>query len=172
MRALHSPHPPSHSPFLLFSHPPNAPPTAQADLEKYLFYFQRYMNHEQAGRFAVRHRAATQKRMADLAQASGEGSTWAEVSFLESATEALLECRRVLKHTYAAGYYMAEGAEKSLFEHLQEQLERSTEQLQELTEAPLEKISRQDVVNFTRATTQFLKNLLEGMDEGLTTQGR
>ena len=130
------------------------------------------MNHEQAGRFAMRHRAATQKRMADLAQSSGEGSTWAEVAFLENATEALLECRRVLKHTYAAGYYMREGAEKSLFEHLQEQLERSTEQLQELTEAPLEKISRQDVVNFTRATQQFLKNLLEGMDEGLTSQGK
>jgi ariadne-1 len=128
------------------------------------------MNHEQAGRFAVRHREATQKRMADLALASVGGSTWAEVSFLESATEALLECRRVLKHTYAAGYYMAEGAEKRLFEHLQEQLERSTEQLQELTEAPLEMVSRGDVINFTRATMQFLKNLLEGMDEGLTTQ--
>ena len=128
------------------------------------------MNHEQAGRFAVRHREATQKRMADLALASAGGSTWAEVSFLESATEALLECRRVLKHTYAAGYYMAEGAEKRLFEHLQEQLERSTAQLQELTEAPLEKVSRGDVINFTRATMQFLKNLLEGMDEGLTAQ--
>ena len=63
---------------------------------------------------------------------------------------------------------MKEGGEKRLFEHLQEHLEQSTEQLAELTEAPLEKMDRSQVVNFTRVTMQFLKNLLNGVEDGLT----
>ncbi len=81
----------------------------------------------------------------------------------------LLQCRRVLKYTYVLGYYMNDGSEKRLFEHLQEQLERSTEHLAELFEAPLEKMERAEVVNFTRVTLQFLRNLIDGLDEGLTT---
>jgi len=137
-------------------------------LERYLFYYQRYMNHDAAGRFAVKHREVTQRRMADLALASGAAASWSDVAFLEAATEALLECRRVLKFTYVFGYYMRDGAEMRLFEHLQEQLERSTEHLAELTEAPLEKMDRGEVTNFTRVTSQFLKNLLGGLEEGLT----
>lgn len=146
---------------------PRPPPHPQAELERYLFYYQRYANHDAAGRFAARNRETTQKRMADLALASGASTSWAEASFLEAATEALLECRRVLKYTYALGFYMREGPEKALFEHLQEQLERSTEHLAELTEAPLEKMERGEVVNFTRVTMQFLKNLLTGLEDGL-----
>lgn len=126
------------------------------------------MNHDMAGRFAIKHREATRKRMADLALASGSAASWSDVAFLESGTEALIECRRVLKYTYVFGYYMRDGGEMRLFEHLQEQLERSTEHLAELTEAPLEKMDRGEVVNFTRVTSQFLKNLLGGLEEGLT----
>lgn len=96
------------------------------------------------------------------------GSSWSDVSFLEAAGEALLECRRVLKYTYVWGYYMPDGKERELFEHLQEQMERSTEHLAELTEAPLEKMARTDVANFTRVTLAFMRNLLEGIAEGLT----
>ncbi len=74
----------------------------------------------------------------------------------------------MLKYTYVLGYYMADGSEKRLFEHLQEKLERSTEHLAELTEAPLEKMERSEVVNFTRVTLQFLRHLIDGLDEGLT----
>jgi ariadne-1 len=35
--------------------------------------------------------------MMDLAATSGGDTSWSDVAFLESATEALLECRRVLK---------------------------------------------------------------------------
>lgn len=139
---------------------------AKAELDKYLFYYQRYSNHEQAGKFAAKHRETTQKRMEELQATSS--TSWADVTFLEQATEALLECRRVLKYTYALGFYMKEGAEKRLFEHLQEHLEQSTEQLAELTEAPLEKMDRSQVVNFTRVTMQFLNNLLNGVEDGLT----
>lgn len=82
--------------------------------------------------------------MAELQEKST--SSWSDVTFLEAASEALLEvrgvcmhvcaalfvcaacdfslcelmqCRRVLKYSYAFGYYMKDGREKRLFEHLQ-----------------------------------------------------
>ena len=74
---------------------------------------------------------------------------------------------------------------------LQEQLERSTEHLAELTEKPVDKLDRADIVNFTRVTLQvrggrrglptypfhlarlpqFMRHLLEGIDEGLLAAG-
>lgn len=62
---------------------------AKAELDRYLFYYQRYENHEQAGRFAARHRQATARRMADLQEAGG--LAYSDVTFLDDATEALLE---------------------------------------------------------------------------------
>ena len=140
---------------------------AKAELDKYLFYYQRYSNHEQASKFAAKHRETTSKRMEEL-QATSHSSNWSDVTFLEDATLALLECRRTLKYTYVMGYYMKEGAEKRLFEHLQEHLEQSTEHLAELTEAPLEKMDRGQVLNYASVTQRFLKNLLQGVEDGLT----
>jgi ariadne-1 len=140
---------------------------AKAELDKYLFYYQRYSNHEQASKFAAKHRETTSKRMEEL-QATSHSSNWSDVTFLEDATNALLECRRTLKYTYVMGYYMKDGKEKLLFEHLQEHLEQSTEHLAELTEAPLEKMDRAQVLNYSSVTKRFLANLIQGVDDGLT----
>lgn len=90
----------------------------QAELDRYLFYYQRFSNHDQAGRFAAKHRESTQRvragmhrplvrphsrscftrprpassrlqRMAELQSAGGLSYT--DVTFLNDATEALLE---------------------------------------------------------------------------------
>ncbi|CAE7586626.1 ari-1, partial [Symbiodinium sp. KB8] len=137
---------------------------AKAELDRYLFYYQRYSGHMRAGTFAAGQRERAQQRMAEVA---AEGLAWVEVDFLEQGTEVLLACRRVLQFTYVMAYFMAEGREKSLFEHLQELLEGSTEELSELLERPLEEMDRRRVVNFTRVTAKFLSQLLEGVDEGL-----
>lgn len=44
----------------------------------------------------------------------------------------------------------------------------STEKLSELSEMPLEKLVRAEVVNHTRVTAQFMEGLLEGVANGLT----
>ncbi len=137
---------------------------AKAELDRYLFYYQRYSGHMRAGTFAAGQRERAQQRMAEVA---AEGLAWVEVDFLEQGTEVLLACRRVLQFTYVMAYFMADGREKSLFEHLQELLEGSTEELSELLERPLEEMDRRQVVNFTRVTAKFLSQLLEGVDEGL-----
>lgn len=54
------------------------------------------------------------------------------------------QCRRVLKYTYVQSYYMDNNApERPLFEDLQGQLERSTDHLAELTEMPVDSLTRE-----------------------------
>jgi hypothetical protein len=111
----------------------------QRELERYLFYYQRYANHDAAGRFAAKHRETAQRvrgcsrsddaarrfrcpsaricaatnhlifdqscrhphphpslpaqRMSELQEAGGLSYT--DVTFLNDATEALLEVRGV-----------------------------------------------------------------------------
>jgi hypothetical protein len=58
----------------------------------------------------------------------------------------VIDCRRVLKYTYVLGFFLRDlSAEKQLFEHHQEMLEKNTERLQEYTELPLDQIDRTQV---------------------------
>jgi ariadne-1 len=143
---------------------------AKAELDRYLHYYQRFANHSEAGKFAQRMREGTESRMVEL-QASHGDSSWIDVQFLNAATEQLIECRRVLKYTYVFGYYLPAGKEKNLFEYLQENLEKNAEHLTGLSEAPLDKMNRSDVINYTRVTETFLRNLLTGVEDGLTSAG-
>jgi ariadne-1 len=109
------------------------------------------------------------KMKALQAQSSGDSALpWIDSEFLSAANEALIRCRQVLQYTYVTAYYLPEGPERTLFEFLQQQLESSTETLNELIEQPLESIDREQTVNFTRVTKQFLDNLIKGVREGLT----
>jgi len=148
---------------------------AKAELDRYLHYYQRYHNHDQSKKFARRQRDATEKRMNELQSQNNDGSSssssssmWVDVQFLHDATEQVFECRQVLKYTYVFAYYLDDGSEKELFEFLQQQLEASTEHLSEMSEAPIEKLDKTEVANYTRITENFMKKLLEGVANGLT----
>lgn len=71
---------------------------------------------------------------------------WIDVQFLRQAVEQVIDCRRVLKYTYALGYFLQDGSpEKHLFEHQQEMLEKNTERLQEFTEMDILAVERTQV---------------------------
>jgi len=163
--------------------------SAKAELDRYLHYYQRYHNHDQSKKFAEKQRVQTEKRMAELhdkqsssASASGAAlasasssaaaaasvSSWIDVQFLKTATEQVFECRRVLKYTYVFAYYLQDQNEKKLFEFLQQQLETTTEHLSELSEMDVSKMNRTEVSNYTGVTAKFMKNLLDGVANGLT----
>jgi len=141
---------------------------AKAELDRYLFYYQRFHNHDQSKKIAEKQRANQEKRMAELQTKEKEKTTWMDVQFLRSATEQVFECRRILKFTYVFAYYIKDGPEKTLFEYLQQELEKTTEHLSELSEGPLEKMNRTEVANYTGVTQKFLQNLLDGVTNGLT----
>jgi len=69
------------------------------------------------------------------------------VEFLKTANEQLVECRKVLKYTYAFAYYLQDADKRSRFEFHQEMLEKFTESLSELSEKPLHEMNRTEVVN-------------------------
>lgn len=149
---------------------PTASPFVSIQLDRYLHYYQRYDNHHKAQEYATKQEEEIERRMMRLQET--DGSRWIDVQFLKVANEKLVECRRVLKYTYVFGYYLPEGtARKRLFEHHQENLEKFTEHLSWLSEQSLEEFKkeekRSEVVNYTRVTETFLKNLLKSVEDGL-----
>ena len=137
--------------------------TAKLELERYLHYYTRFHGHDSSMKHAQRVQlCAVDARMKEMQEA--EHGTWMDVQFLRDAVLQVIECRRVLKYTYVLGYnFVAASVQKELFEYHQEMLEKNTDMLSELTEKPIESIDRTQVVNLTRITEQFLRNLLSEM---------
>jgi len=143
--------------------------TARAALEKYMHYFKRYANHEQSQRFEKKLRQLAEEKMKDL-QRINKYSSWIDVQYIQKAVDQLVECRRSLKFTYVYAYYLDDGSEKNLFEYLQEQLERVTEQLSEILESDVKKFNRDDIINITKSAQTRLGHLLTGVEEGLSSK--
>ena len=141
---------------------------AKRELDRYLHYYQRYHAHDEAQNFAKKQLKETEQRMIML-QESNNNARWSDVEFLRTANEQLVECRRVLKYTYVFGYYFATQAtmQRERFEYHQEMLERFTENLSELSEKPLDRMNRTEVVNQTRVVANFLKNILKYVEDGM-----
>lgn len=139
---------------------------AKTELNRYLHYYQRYHGHDHSLKFAATQRAQAERKMIETQESLQ--SSWIDVQFLHQATELVIECRRLLKYTYVLGYFLQDKtAEKQLFEHHQEMLEKNTERLQECTEQKIELIDPSQVINLTRVTEKFMTRLLESMRGGI-----
>lgn len=162
--------------------PDDAAGRAKRELDRYLHYFKRYQAHHSAQVYAEKQLLQTEKRMGDLQESTG-GSSWIDVQFLKTANETVIECRRTLKFTYVFGFYLTspkadsqQSKHRDLFENMQEDLERYTEIVSELTEMPIEKLTtgdhKESIINNTRVVEKFLINLINGCDEGLDEIGK
>lgn len=95
--------------------------------------FSRYQNHKKALTIAI-----TKKNQ--LAAGAFQAFTKADIASatancLREAFEQVVDCRRVLQHSYIVGYYAKNGtSEHQLFEFQQQMLESNTEALNHLTE--------------------------------------
>lgn len=138
---------------------------AKRELDKYIHYYTRYQAHDLAGKFAAKQREEAEVKMTQLQRANlglgAANNSWIDVQFIMDTVEQLIECRRVLKFTYAYAYSMEDGPRKTLFEYNQGMLENNTEKLSELSEMKLDKADRTQTVNYTKVTAQFLKSLLD-----------
>lgn len=139
---------------------------AKRELDRYLHYYKRFHGHSQAQDFAKKSVKETEARMVLLQEQNSE-TVWTDVEFLKTANEQLVDCRKVLKYTYAYAYYLEDCDKRSRFEYHQEMLERFTENLSELSEKPLQEMNRTEVVNQTRVVDRFMKNVLKYVEEGM-----
>ncbi|VDK41229.1 unnamed protein product [Taenia asiatica] len=102
---------------------------AREYLQRYLFYYERWENHERSLRLEEKHYASIQARIQSKVQ-NGEG-TWIDWQYLLTAAETLRKCRYTLKYTYPYAYCPPAGAAQrlALFEYQQALLEAEVEDL-------------------------------------------
>jgi len=149
------------------------------ELEKYIFYFERFNNHHNSLKSAKLLAPTIEQNILNLHKQKQYPIQ--ELDFLREGLATVIECRRVLKWTYASGYYTKDIKEKNLLEFCQENLEKNCERLHELVESPMtpyldeNNLDRKDfyqyksdLINYCHVTKQFYKNLLEAIETGLT----
>jgi ariadne-1 len=146
----------------------------KTELDAYMFYFHRYESHHNAMKIANAQRRNAETKSSDLMDRFGVRPQ--DTKFLMEATEQLLDNRRCLKYSYVYGYYLKSPAEKSLFEYLQEDLEKHTNTLSELYERNLDDFKgnfgefskwKETVTNYVRVTSGFLDKFVRGVAQGL-----
>lgn len=100
---------------------------AREALKKYLFYFERWENHNQSLLLEAEARKKIQSQI-EAKVMKNEG-TWIDWQHLLRGGELLAKCRCTLQNTYPLAYYSPPGAQKELFEYQQAQLEVEIEGL-------------------------------------------
>jgi len=160
---------------------------AKHELDKYRFFFERFMDHDHGMKLAVREEQDIEGKVQVLHDK--HGFEIIELQFLLDALKQVRACRRVLKWTYVYGYYLEDtGVEKNLFEHLQKNLEEKTDCLHEMLEKDFDGIFfpeteqesfvsnaeahqkfmefRSHVTNFTNVTGKFRDRILLDLGYG------
>lgn len=154
---------------------------ANRSIERYNHYYERWVANNTSMEIATRDLQKTKtvhiKKLSDI-----QGEPQGLLKFITEAWIQIIECRRVLKWTYAYGYYVPkhEVAKKKLFEYLQGDAESWLEKLHQCAEndlrlfliadGPSEKFNdfRKKLVELTNATRTYFENLVGGLENGLS----
>uniref|UniRef100_A0A164SWQ2 RanBP2-type domain-containing protein n=1 Tax=Daucus carota subsp. sativus TaxID=79200 RepID=A0A164SWQ2_DAUCS len=105
-----------------------------------------------------------------------------QLKFIIEAWLQIVECRRVLKWTYAYGYYLAEQehAKRQFFEYLQGEAESGLERLHQCAEKELQLYLnaegpskefnefRTKLAGLTSVTRNYFENLVRALENGLS----
>ncbi|KAK1381875.1 RBR-type E3 ubiquitin transferase [Heracleum sosnowskyi] len=149
---------------------------------RYAHYYERWdANHHSRDRaLAYLHELRT-KKLQQLEEKLCQ--TTERLKFIAEAWEQIAECRRVLKWTYAYGYYVPKKASlrKELFEYLQGEAEVALERLHDCAENTLKQYFEPDdnsyefdtqfrtkLVDLTRVTRNYFENFVKGVANGLS----
>lgn len=154
---------------------------AKNSLERYTHYYERWATNE----------SSRAKALLDLQQMQAvqieklSDRQCQPVSQLKFVTEAwlqIVECRRVLKWTYAYGYYLPEHehAKRQFFEYLQGEAESGLERLHQCAEKELQGYIdgespakdfndfRTKLAGLTSVTRNYFENLVQALENGLS----
>jgi ariadne-1 len=144
--------------------------STKAELEKYIHYYERYEVHAQSQHLEGKLRESAAEKMDAAVADAARRCTHSEMQYVLQAVEQLIQCRRVLKFTYAFAYTMADGVEKDLFEYLQAELDAATEAISRMIEAD-DVPERLALVNKTADAKARLAKFKEGVESGFQTVG-
>ena len=155
---------------------------AKNSLKRYNHYYERWATNESS---RVKALSDLQQMQAVQIEKLRDTLGQPRVSGLMSVIEAwlqIVECRRVLKWTYAYGYFLPEHehCKRQLFECLQGQAEHHLERLHICAEKELQGFIDGEspakdfndfcskLVNLTKVTGTYFENLLQALEKGLS----
>lgn len=138
---------------------------AKSFLERYTHFYERWDSNDKSRKIA----------MEDLRRARSKS-----LDHIVEAWEQIVECRRVLKWSYAYGYYLSldkgSSGKMRLFECLQGRAEGELERLHHRLEEMKEdvcvgsedfKVSRRNLVDLTTVTRNYFNNLVQALENNL-----
>ncbi|CAH1446499.1 unnamed protein product [Lactuca virosa] len=154
---------------------------AKNSLERYTHYYERWATNQ----------SSRQKALADLQQMQSthleklsdkQCQPESQLKFITEAWLQIVECRRVLKWTYAYGYYLPERehAKRQFFEYLQGEAESGLERLHQCAEKELQthlnvespskdfNEFRMKLAGLTSVTRNYFENLVRALENGLS----
>ena len=141
--------------------------TSRAALEKYLFYFNRFANHQQSLKLEKDLQTSTKEKMVEM---QDQGIPWIEIQFLTKALDVLCKSRRTLMFTYVLAYYLKKDNQSEIFEDNQRDLESATERMSEYLE---QEVTGENILELKQKIMDQLcycearrKVLLEHVEEG------
>lgn len=146
----------------------------KSELDKYIFFYHRYESHMKAMKMAEIQLTQVECRRADCV--TRLNMRYNDTEFILHAAEQIVKNRRALMWSYVRAFFLKNGKEKSLLEHLQEDLERYNEKLTELYEKKIMKSSfdfldfetwKHEMANFTKMTMTFHNNFTKDTMAGL-----
>lgn len=100
---------------------------ARKALEKYLFYFERWENHNKSLKLEEKMLEKIKVRIEE--RVNRHEGTWIDWQYLFDAASLLTKSRYTLQYTYPYAYYLEDPLKKDLFEYQQAQLEKEIEEL-------------------------------------------
>ncbi|XP_048435762.1 probable E3 ubiquitin-protein ligase ARI7 [Pyrus x bretschneideri] len=153
---------------------------AKNSLEKYTHYYERWASNQLSRQKALadlnQMRTVHMEKLSDI-----QREPESQLKFITDAWQQIVECRRVLKWTYAYGYYLPEReqAKRQFFEYLQGEAESALERLHQCAEKELLQFlsaegPSKEFVDFhtklaglTGVTKNYFQNLVMALEKGL-----
>jgi len=135
-------------------------------LERYLKFYTKYLEYDAKVKLSSEVREKTQDRIKTFLS---DQTTLAQVKFLETGTETLLDCHNVLKYSYVYSYYLIDNcSEQLLFIMHQQELEKITQSLEQLlTEEKNILKRRTEMVDITKLAQKRKDNIIRATQQGL-----
>ncbi|XP_059628610.1 probable E3 ubiquitin-protein ligase ARI8 [Cornus florida] len=154
---------------------------AKNSIEKYTHYYERWATNQSSRKKALEDLQQMQDvHFEKLSDKQCQPET--QLKFIIDAWMQIVECRRVLKWTYAYGYYLPEHEhnKRQFFEYLQGEAESGLERLHQCAEkelqvyidadGPLNDFNefRTKLAGLTSVTRNFFENLVRALENGLS----
>jgi len=139
---------------------------AKSSLERFMHFCERWAEHNKSQKEAKKNLTEFKENMQALSSQLAQPTS--QLNFVVDAIKQVAECRRILKWTYAYGYYLSEDtppSTRSFFEFLQGEAEHSLERLNDQTEQELKPFLVTELTTASEASFNEFRSKLIGLTD-------